>query len=132
MLASLETRLTSQDVRVWFGNVTDNLEPDRLRLFYASRGFTVLDHGQPLPPFLGRTWVSPATVPPAFFFYEKLYAPRHLVGDPSLAVRSQFAIASSRHTGRKRNQRSDLEFQTPQTPSSSANPLVASFGTKRS
>lgn len=72
MLAYLEAQLTSQGVRVWFGNVTDNLEADRLRPFYASRGFTVLDHGQPLPPFLGRTWVSPATVPPAFFFYKKL------------------------------------------------------------
>jgi GNAT superfamily N-acetyltransferase len=72
MLAWLETRPASQGVRVWFGNVSDNLEADRLRPFYASHGFTVLDHGQPLPPFLGRTWVPPATVPPAFFFYKKL------------------------------------------------------------
>jgi GNAT superfamily N-acetyltransferase len=72
MLAYLETRLASRGVRVWFGNVTDNLEAERLRTFYGSHGFTVLDHGQPLPPFLGRKWVSPATVPPAFFFYKKL------------------------------------------------------------
>ena len=72
MLTYLETRLASQGVRVWFGNVTDNLEAERLRKFYGSHGFTVLDHDQPLPPLLGRTWVSPATVPPAFFFYKKL------------------------------------------------------------
>jgi len=75
MLAYLEARLSSQGVRVWFGNVSDNLEADRLRPFYASHGFTVLDHGQPLPPLLGRTWVPPSTIPPAFFFYKKLHAP---------------------------------------------------------
>jgi ribosomal protein S18 acetylase RimI-like enzyme len=72
MLTHLETRLASQGVRVWLGNVTDNLEAQRLRTFYGSHGFTVRDHGHLLPPFLGRTWVSPATVPPAFFFYKKL------------------------------------------------------------
>jgi ribosomal protein S18 acetylase RimI-like enzyme len=72
MLDYLEKRLASQGVRVWFGTVTDNLEAERLRTFYRSHGFTVLDRGQPLLPFFGRPWVSPAAAPPAFFFYKKL------------------------------------------------------------
>ncbi|MCV7289199.1 MULTISPECIES: GNAT family N-acetyltransferase [Mycobacteriaceae] len=72
MLSYLEKRLRSQGVRVWFGNVTSDLEVDRLRKFYASHGFTVLDTGQPLPPFLGRTWISPSAIPPAYYFYKKL------------------------------------------------------------
>ncbi|MEB3020385.1 GNAT family N-acetyltransferase [[Mycobacterium] crassicus] len=72
MLAFLETTLASRGVRVWFGNVTDDLEADRLRPFYRRHGFTVLDDGQPLPPLLGRRWVSPATAQPAYFFYKKL------------------------------------------------------------
>ncbi|SKR67521.1 Uncharacterised protein [Mycobacteroides abscessus subsp. abscessus] len=72
MLTYLEKRLRAQGVRVWFGNVTSNLEVDRLREFYTSHGFTVLDNGQPLPPLLGRTWISPSTLPPAYYFYKKL------------------------------------------------------------
>lgn len=72
MLTYLEKRLRARGVRVWFGNVTSNLEVDRLREFYTSHGFTVLDNGQPLPPLLGRTWISPSTLPPAYYFYKKL------------------------------------------------------------
>ncbi|MEV6258395.1 GNAT family N-acetyltransferase [Nocardia sp. NPDC051911] len=72
MLAYLEKQLRSRGVRVWFGNVTQDLDIERLRGFYTSHQFTVLDPGQPLPPFFGRRWVPPNTMPPAFFFYKKL------------------------------------------------------------
>jgi GNAT superfamily N-acetyltransferase len=51
MLAYLEARLSSQGVRVWFGNVSNGLEVDLLRPFYESHGFTVLDHGCQRPAF---------------------------------------------------------------------------------
>lgn len=72
MLKYLERRLISQGVRIWFGNVTQNLETDLLRRFYVSHGFTVLEHGQPLPPLLGRQWIPPSMSPPEYFFYKKL------------------------------------------------------------
>jgi GNAT superfamily N-acetyltransferase len=72
MLAYLEQQLRTCGVRVWFGNVTINLDVNRLRAFYTSHGFTVLHQGQPLPPFFGRKWVPPSAMPPAFFSYKKL------------------------------------------------------------
>lgn len=72
MLSYLETQLSSQGVRVWFGNVSQNLEADRLRRFYDSHGFTVLEDGQPLPQFFGCSWFPPATEMPAYFFYKYL------------------------------------------------------------
>jgi hypothetical protein len=48
------------------------MEVDRLRTFYSPHGFTVLENGQPLPPFFGRNWMPPSAVPPACFFYKQL------------------------------------------------------------
>ena len=53
LIAELEARLAERGVRIWFGNVTHDSDVDRLRGFYSSLGFTVLDEGQSLPPLLG-------------------------------------------------------------------------------
>jgi GNAT superfamily N-acetyltransferase len=72
MLTYMERQLRTRGVRVWFGNATVNLDVDGLRVFYTSHGFTVLQSGEPLPPFFGRKWVPPNAAPPAYFFYKKL------------------------------------------------------------
>lgn len=72
LLKYLERELYSRGCRVWFGHVTRDLETDRLRTFYTSHGFNVTDDGQPLPPLLGRNWVTPDTEPAAFSFYKNI------------------------------------------------------------
>ncbi|MBO9523516.1 MAG: GNAT family N-acetyltransferase [Nocardioidaceae bacterium] len=72
LVNDLQGELVSNGVRVWFGNVTEDLEVDKLRGFYARLGFTVLGDGQPLPPLLGKQWVPPFAEMPAFFFYKLL------------------------------------------------------------
>ena len=47
-------------------------------------------------------------------------------------VRSQSAVASFALLRSQRNQLADVALQTFPAPSSSPNPLVVSFGTKRS
>lgn len=72
MLAYLEQQLRVRGVRVWFGNVTVDLDVDRLRAFYTSHGFTVLQPVEPLPPFFGHEWVPPSAPPPAYYFHKAL------------------------------------------------------------
>ncbi|MFO6453399.1 MULTISPECIES: GNAT family N-acetyltransferase [unclassified Aeromicrobium] len=71
LLRYLEAELASRGVRAWFGNVTANLEVDRLRNFYKSHGFNVLPDFEPLPPLLGRNWTMPNSAKPQFFFYKR-------------------------------------------------------------
>jgi hypothetical protein len=66
---NLAADLANADVSVY----TEPLP--RAAWFYASHGFTVLEFGQPLPPFFGRQWLPPNTLPPAWFFYKNLDAP---------------------------------------------------------
>ena len=80
LIAELEARLAERGVRVWFGNVTHDSDVDRLRGFYSSLGFTVLDEGQSLPPLLGKNWVPPGIERPAFYFYKAI---RKVAGDVS-------------------------------------------------
>ena len=65
-------RLHERGVRVWFGNVTSSLQVAELRRFYTSHGFTTTGPNEDLPPLLGRVWMPPNAVPPAFFFYKAL------------------------------------------------------------
>lgn len=65
-------RLQERGVRVWFGNVTSSLEVAELRHSYTSHGFTTTGPNEDLPPLLGRMWMPPNAVPPAFFFYKAL------------------------------------------------------------
>ena len=61
--------------------------------------------------------------------------PRKAAGGPepvAASVRSESAVASFALLPRQRNQPSDVAAQTFPAPSSSPNPLVVSFGTKRS
>src|SRR5262249_27394171 len=51
---------------------------------------------------------------------------------PQSAVRSQSAVASFARIRRQRNQPDDVALQTSPAPSTSPNPLVSWFGTKRS
>lgn len=71
LIAYLDAKLASRGVRAWFGNVTTNLDVDRLRGFYRSHGFTVVPDFQPLPPLLGRNWVMPNAAVPQFYFYRR-------------------------------------------------------------
>lgn len=71
LLGYLEADLASRGVRVWFGNVTANLDVDRLRQFYNSHGFNVLPDFEPLPPLLGRNWTMPNSARPQFYFYKR-------------------------------------------------------------
>ena len=71
LLRYLEAELASRGVRVWFGNVTANLDVDRLREFYNSHGFNVLPDFEPLPPLLGRDWTLPNSAMPQFYFYKR-------------------------------------------------------------
>lgn len=80
LIAELEARLAERGVRIWFGNVTHDSDVDRLRRFYSSLGFTVLDEGQSLPPLLGKNWVPPGIERPAFYFYKAI---RKVAGDVS-------------------------------------------------
>jgi GNAT superfamily N-acetyltransferase len=68
----MEQRLQERGARVWFGNVTSSLEVTDLRRFYASHGFTTTGPNEDLPPLLGRMWIAPNAVRPAFFFYKAL------------------------------------------------------------
>ncbi|WP_175008135.1 GNAT family N-acetyltransferase [Cellulosimicrobium sp. TH-20] len=68
----LERSLRHRGTKVWFGNATADLEVTGLREFYGRHGFTVLQHGEPLPPFFGREWTPPGAEQPAFFFYKRL------------------------------------------------------------
>lgn len=70
LIAYLERRLSSLGVRAWFGCVTEDLDVDRLRVFYARHGFTVLGRGQKLPPLLGVDWSMSTVDEPAFYFYK--------------------------------------------------------------
>lgn len=70
LIRFLEAELVARGVRAWFGNVTVNLDGDRLRRFYTAHGFTVLPDSQPLPPLLGQDWVT-HTEKPQFYFYKR-------------------------------------------------------------
>jgi GNAT superfamily N-acetyltransferase len=72
LIEQMEQRLRARGVRVWFGNVTPNLNVEALTRFYARNGFNVCELGAPLPPLLGREWEPPNTAPPAFYFWRKL------------------------------------------------------------
>lgn len=72
LVEDMEQKFIERGVRVWFGNVTDDSNIDRLRKFYCERGFTALGDGQPLPPLLGREWVPPFAEHPVHFFYKLL------------------------------------------------------------
>jgi len=67
----LDLELKGRGVRAWYGNVTANLETDRLRQFYRRHGFEIVPDFQPLPPLLGRSWMSRATEAPQFYFYKR-------------------------------------------------------------
>jgi ribosomal protein S18 acetylase RimI-like enzyme len=73
MIGHMETILRERGVRVWFGNVTTNLNTEALRKFYTSLGFSVLEDGEPLPGLLGKNWL-PFGVHPnvAFYFYKAI------------------------------------------------------------
>ena len=75
LVNDMEGHLIQRGVKVWFGNVVGDGHVDRLREFYSRLGFTVLDDGQPLPPFFGRNWIPPGVEMPAFFFYKTLPKP---------------------------------------------------------
>lgn len=69
----LEPLLAAQGVRSWFGNVSRDLDVDRLRRFYEGMGFNVLAPGQELPPFGGHDWsTGPGTEDPAFYFWKPI------------------------------------------------------------
>ena len=72
LVNDLQDKLVEKGVRVWFGNVTEDLNVDQLRVFYTRLGFKVLDDRQPLPPLLGKQWVAPFAEMPVFFFYKLL------------------------------------------------------------
>lgn len=73
MLAHMETVLRERGTRVWFGNVTTNLNTDALRKFYRTHGFTVLEDRQPLPDLLGKNWLPFGVHPDvAFYFYKPI------------------------------------------------------------
>lgn len=72
LLDYLEEELRQRGVRVWFGNVTDDLQVSLLRRFYSSHGFTVLEPGQPLPALLGKRWRLESAEVPVFHFYKQL------------------------------------------------------------
>jgi GNAT superfamily N-acetyltransferase len=72
LIEYMESRLRERGVRVWFGNVTDDLDVGGLTEFYRTRGFTVTELGAPLPPLLGVRWVLPAAEPAALYFYKQL------------------------------------------------------------
>lgn len=74
MIQMLERELAVRGVRVWFGNVTRDLQVAALRRFYMHAGFTVLSDGQPLPPLLGQEWVPPSAETPAFYFWKQITA----------------------------------------------------------
>lgn len=71
LVTYLEEHLARRGVRTWFGNVTVNLDADRLRGFYRSHGFKIVPDFQPLPPLLGRNWVMPSAAMPQFYFYKR-------------------------------------------------------------
>lgn len=75
LLSAVEDRLRERGVRWWFGNVTHQLDAERLRRFYERHGSEVGPVGEPLPPLLGRTWVMPGTAPAVFYFWRKLTGP---------------------------------------------------------
>lgn len=67
----LDSELEHRGVRAWFGNVTSNLETDRLREFYRRHGFEIVPDFQPLPPLLGRSWMRRDAQVPQFYFYKR-------------------------------------------------------------
>lgn len=72
LVNALQDKLVQNGIRVWFGNVTEDLNVGQLRAFYTRLGFKVLDDRQPLPPLLGKQWVPPFAQMPAFSFYKLL------------------------------------------------------------
>ncbi|MEG9224633.1 GNAT family N-acetyltransferase [Aeromicrobium sp. Sec7.5] len=67
----LDSELEHRGVRAWFGNVTVNLETDRLREFYRRHGFEIVPDFQPLPPLLGKSWMKRDAQMPQFYFYKR-------------------------------------------------------------
>jgi GNAT superfamily N-acetyltransferase len=72
LIAEMANRLRAQGVRIWFGNVTPNLEVEALARFYAANGFRVGERGASLPPLLGKEWLMPGVDQPAFYFWRRL------------------------------------------------------------
>lgn len=72
LVEAMEQRLRARGVRVWFGNVTPDLDAGALRRFYARRGFDVGAPGQMLPPLLGTEWYPKGAPPTAFYFWRTL------------------------------------------------------------
>ncbi|WP_410666042.1 GNAT family N-acetyltransferase [Amycolatopsis sp. lyj-84] len=73
MLNHMETVLRERGARVWFGNVTTDLDTVALRQFYTSHGFNVLEDGHPLPNLPGKNWLPFGMDPGvAFYFYKAI------------------------------------------------------------
>ncbi|SFV23826.1 Acetyltransferase (GNAT) family protein [Micrococcus terreus] len=72
LLSAVDAELSARGTRVIFGCVTDEHDVQHLQSFYTAAGFKVLDQGQPLPQFRGRTWVGALDAAPAFYFYRQL------------------------------------------------------------
>jgi hypothetical protein len=70
----MEIGLAGRGTRIWFGNVTDEKNHKEVAAFYSECGFTLLQPGQSLPPFLGKDWNMPMHQPPVFWFYKRVTA----------------------------------------------------------
>ena len=74
LINEMETRLARRGTRIWVGSVTDEENHRAVAAFYSDCGFTVLQPGQPLPPFLGKDWMMPMQQAPVFWFYKRVIA----------------------------------------------------------
>lgn len=72
LVNEIEAGSRLRGAKIIFGNVVDEATAPATRKFYASLGYRVLERGEGLPPFLGRSWVMPQEPDPLFWFWKRL------------------------------------------------------------
>ena len=79
----MEREPAAREVKVRFGNATQDLDVARLRRFYSRLDFAVLSPGQPVPPLRGVQRVPASELQPAFYFW-KAISPADLAGSDQI------------------------------------------------